>query len=96
MQRMQRITGRFLTRTPNEADVEAMLKDFEDSKVMLEKVRSIVACRLKPWPALDMWGRRETCPPWHWLCPCRRQTTRCCYYSAGYCLLSTVAFVLVD
>lgn len=48
MQRMQRITGRFLTRTPNEADVEAMLKDFEDSKVMLEKVRSIVACRLKP------------------------------------------------
>ena len=39
MQRMQRITGRFLTRTPNEADVEAMLKDFDDSKVMLEKVR---------------------------------------------------------
>ncbi|KAJ5056350.1 hypothetical protein J3E74DRAFT_410101 [Bipolaris maydis] len=38
MQRMQRITGRFLTRTPNEADVEAMLKDFEDSKVMLEKL----------------------------------------------------------
>lgn len=39
MQRMQRITGRFLPRTPNEADVEAMLKDFSDSEVMLEKVR---------------------------------------------------------
>ena len=39
MQRMQRITGRFLPRTPNEADVEAMLKDFSDSQVMLEKVR---------------------------------------------------------
>lgn len=51
MQRMQRITGRFLTRTPNEADVEAMLKDFDDSKVMLEKVRVLsrcVACRLQP------------------------------------------------
>lgn len=42
MQRVQRITGRFLTRTPNEADVDAMLKDFEDSKVMLEKVRARV------------------------------------------------------
>jgi RimJ/RimL family protein N-acetyltransferase len=41
MQRMQRITGRFLTRTPNEADVEAMLKDFTDSQVMLEKVRPV-------------------------------------------------------
>jgi hypothetical protein len=41
MQRMQRITGRFLTRTPNEADVEAMLKDFNDSKTMLEKVRPV-------------------------------------------------------
>jgi hypothetical protein len=40
MQRMQRITGRFLTRTPNEADVEAMLKDFDDSKVMLEKLEA--------------------------------------------------------
>ncbi|EUC45112.1 hypothetical protein COCMIDRAFT_96441 [Bipolaris oryzae ATCC 44560] len=40
MQRMQRFTGRFLTRTPNEADVEAMLKDFEDSKVMLEKLEA--------------------------------------------------------
>jgi hypothetical protein len=39
MQRMQRITGRFLTRTPNEADVEAMLHDFSDSQAMLEKVR---------------------------------------------------------
>lgn len=41
MQRMQRITGRFLTRTPNEADVEAMLHDFNDSKAMLEKVRML-------------------------------------------------------
>jgi hypothetical protein len=41
MQRMQRITGRFLTRTPNEADVEAMLQDFTDSQTMLEKVRSV-------------------------------------------------------
>jgi RimJ/RimL family protein N-acetyltransferase len=40
MQHMQRIKGRFLTRTPNEADVEAMLQDFNDSKAMLEKVRS--------------------------------------------------------
>ena len=42
MQRMQRITGRFLTRTPNEADVEAMLHDFNDSKSMLEKVRLLL------------------------------------------------------
>jgi hypothetical protein len=41
MQRMQRLTGRFLTRAPNEADVEAMLKDFNDSKTMLEKVRTL-------------------------------------------------------
>ncbi|KAJ4363445.1 hypothetical protein N0V83_009738 [Neocucurbitaria cava] len=40
MQRMQRITGRFLTRTPNEADVEAMLQDFNDSKTMLEKLEA--------------------------------------------------------
>ncbi|CAN9260813.1 unnamed protein product [Alternaria sp. RS040] len=40
MQRMQRITGRFLTRTPNEADVESMLKDFNDSKTMLEKLEA--------------------------------------------------------
>ncbi|KAI8941909.1 hypothetical protein NX059_000023 [Plenodomus lindquistii] len=49
MQRVQRITGRFLTRTPNEADVEAMLKDFNDSKAMLEKVE---ACA-KQWR--DAW-----------------------------------------
>ncbi len=42
MQRMQRITGRFLTRTPNEADVGAMLQDFTDSKTMLEKVRRLL------------------------------------------------------
>jgi hypothetical protein len=42
MQRMQRLTGRFMTnRVPNEADVEAMLKDFNDSKTMLEKVRPL-------------------------------------------------------
>ncbi|KAF1942792.1 hypothetical protein EJ02DRAFT_453884 [Clathrospora elynae] len=40
MQRMQRITGRFLTRAPNEADVEAMLHDFNDSKAMLEKLEA--------------------------------------------------------
>ncbi|KAL6705452.1 hypothetical protein ACN47E_006717 [Coniothyrium glycines] len=40
MQRMQRITGRFLTRTPNEADVEAMLHDFNDSQAMLEKLEA--------------------------------------------------------
>ena len=39
MQRMQRLTGRFLTRTPNEADIEAMLRDFNDAEVMLTKVR---------------------------------------------------------
>jgi hypothetical protein len=39
MQRAQRTFGRFLKRTPNEADVEAMLHDFNDSESMLEKVR---------------------------------------------------------
>ena len=39
MQRMQRKFGRFLPRTPNEADVDAMLRDFHDSEQMLEKVR---------------------------------------------------------
>jgi hypothetical protein len=38
MQRAQRTFGRFLKRTPNEADVEAMLHDFNDSESMLEKV----------------------------------------------------------
>lgn len=38
MQRAQRTFGRFLKRTPNEADVEAMLSDFNDSESMLEKV----------------------------------------------------------
>jgi hypothetical protein len=42
MQRAQRTFGRFLKRAPNEADVEAMLNDFNDSKSMLEKVSSIV------------------------------------------------------
>jgi len=38
MQRAQRTFGRFLKRSPNEADVEAMLTDFNDSENMLEKV----------------------------------------------------------
>jgi len=40
MQRMQRKFGRlpFMPRTPNEADIEAMLRDFNDSDQMLEKV----------------------------------------------------------
>lgn len=60
MQRMQRFTGRFLTRTPNEADVEAMLKDFNDSKVMLEKVRrAAVACSLQPSPAALVGAERD-------------------------------------
>lgn len=41
MQRAQRTFGRFLKRTPNEADVEAMLHDFNDSESMLEKVRTL-------------------------------------------------------
>ncbi|KAJ4343715.1 hypothetical protein N0V95_006545 [Ascochyta clinopodiicola] len=38
MQRMQRLTGRFLPRTPNEADIEAMLADFKDAETMLTKL----------------------------------------------------------
>jgi amphiphysin len=45
MQRAQRTFGRFLKRTPNEADVEAMLSDFNDSEQMLEKVRFVVLTR---------------------------------------------------
>jgi hypothetical protein len=45
MQRAQRTFGRFLKRTPNEADVEAMLSDFNDSEQMLEKVRFVVPTR---------------------------------------------------
>lgn len=41
MQRMQRLTGRFLPRTPNEADIEAMLRDFKDAETMLTKVSSL-------------------------------------------------------
>lgn len=41
MQRMQRKFGRFLPRTPNEADIEAMLRDFNDSDRMLEQVRCL-------------------------------------------------------
>jgi hypothetical protein len=47
MQRMQRITGRFMPRTPNEADIEAMLNDFKDAEVMLEKVRSLLAAQVQ-------------------------------------------------
>lgn len=40
MQKMQRKFGRlpFMARTPNEADIESMLRDFTDSDQMLEKV----------------------------------------------------------
>ncbi|KAF1917525.1 hypothetical protein BDU57DRAFT_471291 [Ampelomyces quisqualis] len=40
MQRAQRTFGRFLKRAPNEADVDAMLNDFHDSKQMLEKLEA--------------------------------------------------------
>ncbi|KAF2742845.1 hypothetical protein M011DRAFT_411751 [Sporormia fimetaria CBS 119925] len=41
MQRIQRRVGRFMpNRTPNEADVEAMLRDFNDSDQMLEKIEA--------------------------------------------------------
>jgi amphiphysin len=41
MQRAQRTFGRFLKRSPNEADVEAMLTDFNDSESMLTKVSAM-------------------------------------------------------
>jgi hypothetical protein len=47
MQRMQRLTGRFLTRTPNEADIEAMLTDFKDAEIMLTKVCLLLLRNLK-------------------------------------------------
>jgi hypothetical protein len=56
MQRMQRITGRFMPRTPNEADIEAMLNDFKDAEVMLEKVRSLPACCLLPRCKVACWA----------------------------------------
>jgi hypothetical protein len=56
MQRMQRITGRFMPRTPNEADIEAMLNDFKDAEVMLEKVRSLLAAQVQG----GMLGRCES------------------------------------
>ncbi|KAF1995470.1 hypothetical protein P154DRAFT_526277 [Amniculicola lignicola CBS 123094] len=40
MQRLQRRIGRFMPRTPNEADIEAMLRDFKDSDQMLEKIEA--------------------------------------------------------
>ncbi|PSN74689.1 hypothetical protein BS50DRAFT_567487 [Corynespora cassiicola Philippines] len=40
MQRVQRKFGRFLPRTPNEADIESILRDFNDSDVMLEKIEA--------------------------------------------------------
>ncbi|KAF2126274.1 hypothetical protein P153DRAFT_89275 [Dothidotthia symphoricarpi CBS 119687] len=40
MQRVQRSIGRFLPRQPNEADIEAMLRDFNDSETMLEKLET--------------------------------------------------------
>lgn len=70
MQRMQRLTGRFMPRTPNEADIESMLCDFKDAETMLTKVcvllfRSMQGGRLEVWE--NMWGRKDgqTCnlPP---------------------------------
>ncbi|KAJ4293982.1 hypothetical protein N0V90_007671 [Kalmusia sp. IMI 367209] len=42
MQKMQRKFGRlpFMARTPNEADIESMLRDFNDSDQMLEKIET--------------------------------------------------------
>lgn len=63
MQRAQRTFGRlpFLKRTPNEADVEAMLNDFNDSEQMLEKVRypnsHHVTTQL--WEAAENWWGLE-------------------------------------
>ena len=48
MQRVQRKLGRFLPRTPNEADVEGMLRDFADSDKMLEKVCLPSCCYVDP------------------------------------------------
>lgn len=48
MQRAQRTFGRFLKRTPNEADVEAMLHDFNDSESMLEKVCELYIQQRQP------------------------------------------------
>jgi amphiphysin len=49
MQRAQRTFGRFLKRSPNEADVEAMLTDFNDSESMLEKVSAADIRRQERW-----------------------------------------------
>lgn len=39
MQRLQRKVGKLMpNRAPNEADIEGMLRDFNDSEQMLEKV----------------------------------------------------------
>jgi len=57
MQRMQRLTGRFLPRTPNEADIEAMLRDFKDAETMLTKVRSLLL--LVPKQIVKWEGRCE-------------------------------------
>lgn len=46
MQRMQRKFGRlpFMARSPNEADIEAMLRDFNDSDQMLKNVSTHMHC----------------------------------------------------
>lgn len=45
MQRIQRKVGRFMpNRTPNEADIDAMLRDFNDSDQMLLQVRASHCC----------------------------------------------------
>jgi hypothetical protein len=49
MQRLQRKVGRFMpNRSPNEADIEAMLRDFNDSDQMLEKVSLPQCFRVSP------------------------------------------------
>ncbi|KAK7181633.1 sh3 domain signaling protein [Paraphaeosphaeria sporulosa] len=51
MQRMQRKFGRlpFMARTPNEADIEAMLRDFNDSDQMLKNIEEASAQWRDAW-----------------------------------------------
>ncbi|KAF2203504.1 hypothetical protein GQ43DRAFT_438755 [Delitschia confertaspora ATCC 74209] len=50
MQRVQRKFGTFMKRTPNDADIESMLKDFTDSDQMLAKIEEAA----KQWR--DAWS----------------------------------------
>ncbi|ORY05162.1 hypothetical protein BCR34DRAFT_572174 [Clohesyomyces aquaticus] len=49
MQRIQRKLGVFLPRVPNEADIESMLSDFNDSDQMLEKIESAAKAWRDAW-----------------------------------------------